>query len=155
MEAVLEGGDPLVSVIPVVEQHVTHSTAQPPAQPYEVQRREQTLVRTYATYLRNRGSSVGLLRVVPTGEANALRNDVYDETRENIVEAKGTGTRAAVRMALAQVLDYGRFAPEARRAVLLPERARPYLEELLHTYDIHVVWPTSSGFADNADRVFT
>jgi hypothetical protein len=40
-----------------------------------------------------------------------LNSDVYDATRRNLVEAKGTGTREAVRMAIGQLADYGRFAP--------------------------------------------
>jgi hypothetical protein len=155
LEAVLEGAEPLVGVIPVEEQHVTHGTVRPQAGPYEVRRREQTLVREYKSHLESRGSTVGRLRVIPTGEANALRNDLYDTTRQNLIEAKGTGTRDAVRMALGQLLDYGRFMPQAKRAVLLPTRPRPDLEQLLLAHEVFAVWPHGDGFADNARGDFS
>jgi hypothetical protein len=151
IDAALEGGEPVIRVIPVEEQHVTGSTVTPAGTPYVVTRREQLLVRKYKAYLEARGSAVDRLEVVPTGEANAIRNDIYDTTRENLVEAKGSGSRAAVRMALAQVLDYGRFKPGAVRAVLLPTRPRPDLEQFLQTYGVHAVWPQGAGFADNCD----
>jgi hypothetical protein len=151
LEAVLEGAEPLVDVIPVEQQHVTQAIARQTSEPITVLRREQTLVRDFQDYLEARGSSVGRLRVVPTGEANAIRNDLYDTTRGLLVEAKGTGSRDAVRMALGQLLDYGRFAPNAKRAVLLPDRPRPDLEALLRLRDVHAVWRKGEVFADNAD----
>ena len=36
-------------------------------------------------------------------------SDVYDVTRNNLLEAKGTVTREAIRMAIGQVADYRRF----------------------------------------------
>jgi hypothetical protein len=120
-----------------------------------VQRREQTLVLQYKAWLEARGHDVGRLQIVPTGEANVIRNDVYETTRNNLVEAKGSSTRDAVRFALGQVLDYGRFAPDARRAVLVPNRPRRDLEALLTSYGVSAVWPVPGGFADNADGLFT
>jgi hypothetical protein len=58
-------------------------------------------------------------------------------------------------MALGQVLDYGRFAPDAKRAVLLPKRPRPDLEQLLLASAVYVVWAENEGFADNAGGAFT
>lgn len=155
MEAVLEGAGPLVDVIPVEEQHVSGASVTPSGEPYEVTRAEQPLVLAYKLYLEERGSTVGRLRVVPSGEATPIRNDVYDTTRQNLVEAKATGTRAAVRMALGQLLDYGRFAPEATRAVLLPTRPRSDLEQLLLGQAVYVIWTDGDGFADNASGAFT
>jgi hypothetical protein len=58
-------------------------------------------------------------------------------------------------MALGQVLDYGRFATDASRAVLLPARPRRDLEDLLLAYGVYAVWRDGDGFADNADGAFT
>jgi hypothetical protein len=81
---------------------------------------------------------------------------VYDKTRNNVIEAKGTGTRGDVRMALGQVLDYSRFVDgDPGKAVLLPQRPRPDLEDLLASAGVHAVWPVDAGFEDNADGRFT
>jgi hypothetical protein len=154
LEAVLQGAEPLVDVVPVEEQHVTETSARQTSQPVTVQRREQTLVHTYRDYLEARGSTVRRLRVVPTGEANPILSDLYDTTREHLVEAKGTGSRDAVRMALGQILDYSRARSKAKRAILLPSRPRPDLEALLRQHDVFAVWREGEGFADNANGEF-
>jgi hypothetical protein len=87
---------------------------------------------------------------VPEGEATAIQSDLFEEARDNLVEAKGAGTRNSIRLAVGQLYDYGRFAPEAARAVLLPERPRPDLEALLSSSGVSAIWPHSEGFADNA-----
>ena len=90
------------------------------------------------------------------GEACPIVCDVYDETRNNLVEAKGSGTRGELRMAIGQLIDYGRFAdgPPAK-AVLVPSRPRADLEALLRAADVAAVWPTrNGGFQDNADGRF-
>ena len=66
------------------------------------------------------------------GEARAIVCAVYDESRANLVEAKGSGVRGELRMAVGQLIDYGRFLDaEVGRGVLLPARPRPDLEALL------------------------
>jgi hypothetical protein len=95
-------------------------------------------------------------RIQPPGEAKPLYSDIYDLTRRNLIEAKGTGTRNAVRMAIGQLADYRRFVDLAPRvAVLLPSRPRPDLEALLTTQSVAAIWPEGGVFADNADGRFT
>ena len=108
----------------------------------------------HQSFLEAKGSVVGRLRVLPPGEVAAIQNDVYDETRNNLIEAKGSGTRASIRMAIGQLGDYGRFAHNAARAVLLPARPRPDLEELLVVHAISAVWPDDASFVDNAQGRF-
>jgi hypothetical protein len=155
LDAVVEGGPPVVDVIPVEQQHTTRAFSNPPSEPIEVVRKEQMLVLQYTSFLEERGSAVSRLQVVPSGEANAIRNDVFDTTRGNLIEAKGTANRGAVRTALGQLLDYSRFAPDAKKAVLLPSRPRRDLEKLLFLHDVGAIWPESEGFADNSDGAFT
>jgi hypothetical protein len=155
LEAVLEGAAPIVRVLAVEEHHATHAVARRPLKPIVAERRELPIVRAFKAYLEARGSEVGALGVVPTGEANEIFNDLYDKTRGLLVEAKATGTRDAVRMALGQLLDYGRFKPHAKRAILLPTRPRPDLEELLLLHGIHAVWREGDGFSDNCNGDFT
>jgi hypothetical protein len=145
-----------VSEIPVEEQHSEEVLVNPAVSEYSAIRREQTLVLAYATYLEKRGSTVTRLRIHPPGEAKPLLSDVYDATRNNLVEAKGTGTRESVRMGIGQLADYGRFAPPgAARAVLLPDRPRADLEELLSSQGIACVWVSETGFSDNAGGRFS
>jgi hypothetical protein len=81
---------------------------------------------------------------------------IYDSTRGNLVEVKGTRTRNAVHTAIRQLSDYSRFVdPAPQLAVLLPTRPRPDLEALLTTQGVAAVWPEGRAFADNADGKFT
>ena len=55
----------------------------------------------------------------------------------------------SVRLALGQVLDYGRFVSGSRLAVLLPETPPADLVELLETHDVGcVVETTPNEFLD-------
>jgi hypothetical protein len=146
---------PTTVEVPVEAQQTERAVVMPSDEPYEIERREQTLVLAYKAFLEARGSEVIRFRIQPPGEAKPLYADVYDKTRNNLVEAKGTGARAAIRMALGQLADYGRFInPPPKPAVLLPERPRADLEALLLSQGVHVVWQTREGFADNFNGQF-
>jgi hypothetical protein len=122
----------------------------------EAVRREQALVHAYKTWIERRGSTITRLRCVPAGELHALYNDIFDEGRNNLIEAKGSATRASLRMAIGQLADYVRFAPTGvARAVLTEDRPRPDLEALLVGQGISSVWHVGSSFEDNADGRFT
>jgi len=46
---------------------------------------------------------------------------IYDPADQTLIEAKGTTTREAIRMAIGQLSDYRRFVTDARKlAVLVP-----------------------------------
>jgi hypothetical protein len=146
----------VVTRLPVEQQHVEEVEVSRTSDSYTVVRREQALVLAYTRYLEGRGSTVSRFSVQPPGEARAIFCDVYDETRNNLIEAKGSGTRGEVRMAIGQAFDYRRFRdPAPALAVLLPRRPRHDLEQLLTSASIAAVWLEDSGFADNADRRFT
>jgi hypothetical protein len=82
----------------------------------------------------------------PEGEAKPMFSDVYDATRNNLLEAKGTVTREAIRMAIGQLADYRRFIePRPSCGVLLPERPRADLVMLLTTEGLAIVWPVEDG----------
>ena len=59
---------------------------------------------------------------IPVG-STALYSDLADVTANVVYEAKGSGERMSVRLALGQVLDYGRYVDQSKLAVLLPESA--------------------------------
>ena len=58
-------------------------------------------------------------------------------------------------MAIGQLFDYRRFIePAPACAVLLPDRPRPDVEELLRSAGISAVWKVDEAFEDNADGRF-
>jgi hypothetical protein len=83
----------------------------------------------------------------PRGEAAPLFCDLFDRSSNTLYESKATVTRAAVRIAIGQLADYGRMVtPTPRRAVLVPERPRDDLLALAHGQGIDVVWPERGAF---------
>lgn len=119
----------------------------PNASEYEAERREAIIVGRYSEHLRSLGHVVGRLRVVPAGEAAPLYSDLWDQTASELFEAKSLGTREQLRMAVGQLADYGRFAPGARRTVLLPTRPRPDLCMYLRSVGVGAVFPEGDGWA--------
>lgn len=137
----------VVQQVAIEEQRTERSYVEPDREPYEAERREAGLVQSLATYLRARDHKACRLQIVPKGEFKPLFTDLYDETADVLVEAKGSVTRESIRMAIGQLADYSRFVPTARKVVLLPSRPRPDLEELLRSVSIDVIWATDTGFA--------
>lgn len=122
-------------------------------------RREQDLVLEYGRYLEERGPTVTRLRL-PL-ESTTFYNDVYVEERHQLIEAKGSSKRDAIRMAIGQLFDYTFVATQDgvspfRLAILLPERPAVSIIELLRSerVQISVVWAVEDGFADTAGGVF-
>jgi hypothetical protein len=137
----------VVQQVSIEEQRTEKSFVEPNREPYEAERRESGLVQSLATHLRGRDHKVCRLQIVPKGEYKPLFTDLYDETADVLVEAKGSVTRENIRMAIGQLADYARFVPTARKTVLLPSRPRPDLEELLRSEAIDVIWAAEGGFA--------
>jgi hypothetical protein len=144
-----------IELVPVEAQHTQTTTAQSSGVSRDVVRTEQTLVLGYTAFMESKGSVIKRFRVLPPGERAAILSDLYDATRNNLVEAKGTAKRDAVRMAVGQIADYRRFATDPGVAVLLPSKPRDDLEQLLSSQGIHAIWKTSDGFTDNASGRFT
>jgi hypothetical protein len=130
-----------IGTVPVEEQHTERSFVTPDREPYELERAESALVQRYRRYLEGQGHRVSRLRVVPPLEAAPLYSDLWDETSEELVEAKANVTRDQIRHAVGQLLDYGRFIEAKSRAVLVPSRPRPDLISYLETLDIKVIYP--------------
>ena len=133
--------EPRVEVVPVEEQHTERSFVTPDREPYELERREAALVHKYREHLRWHGHQVSRLRVVAPGESYPLYSDLWDETALELIEAKGTATREQLRVAVGQLLDYGRFVDAKRRSVLLPSRPRGDLLEYLHAVGLEAIYP--------------
>lgn len=118
-------------------------------------RREARLVRDYATFLEAGGDEVVRNKLLPSGSSHALYSDLYNKTRDQLVEAKAGTGRGDIRMAIGQLADCGRFVPKgARRAVLLDAKPQPDLQALLDSQGIAAVWRNGSRFVDSAGGVF-
>ncbi len=107
------------------------------------------------------GHEAARLKIVPPGERRPIFCDLVDKTANVLVEAKGSVTREAIRMGIGQLYDYRRFAPPgATLALLLPERPREDLTDLLASSGVATIYPDGSGFreegfaGDSPERTF-
>ena len=136
-----------------VERQETEKTyVNPSREPYEIERREQTLVLDLKRHLMNLGHEVKRQRLLPPGEARPIVTDLFDLTSGTLIEAKGTVERNAIRMAIGQLCDYRRlFKPgEVKHvAALFPREPRADLCALLAEQGIVVIHRTENGFADS------
>jgi hypothetical protein len=138
--------------VPIEQQHTEKAYVDPSREPYETERREQKLLLSLADHLRELGHDVYRHRIIPPGEARPIFTDLYDATTGVLVEAKGSGERSSIRMAIGQLADYSRFldhGPE-HLAVLLPREPRQDLRDLLFGQGIDVIYPNASGFSDSS-----
>jgi hypothetical protein len=122
LDAALNG---TVTEVPIEQQWTEKVFIAPSHEEREAERREQKLVKAFEAHLKKRGHTVCRLKIVPPGEANPIFCDLRDITTNSLVEAKGSVTRNAIRMAVGQLADYRRFLEqEPHAAVLLPEQPR-------------------------------
>jgi len=136
----------VVEKVSVEEQHTERGFAWPDREPYEFERLESELVNRYRRFLQGQGHVVTRLRVVPAGEGAPLYSDLWDETTLDLIEAKGNVTRDSVRLAVGQLLDYGRFVEAASRSVLLPARPREDLVRYLKSVGVDVIYQDNEGW---------
>jgi hypothetical protein len=117
---------------------------------------EDYLVKRYCAYLRDKGVEPVREKQVRKGRQD--RCDVYVESRQHLIEAKGSNARSPIRMALGQLIDYGRFVGDPDgRAVLLPEKPDPDSIALTDEAGVSCVWATDeefTAFGDNANGDF-
>jgi hypothetical protein len=71
--------------------------------------RERGLLRSYIAHMKVKGIQFESRRMRSAGETNFIRCDLYEPKRGVLFEAKGFTTREAIRMAIGELLDYGRF----------------------------------------------
>ncbi len=144
----LDSLDPARVKAVAVEQHLTERMMiEPSREPYEAERREQLLVREFMASLVAEGHEVCRLQLRPEGEPAPLFCDLFDRTTNTLVEAKGSISRSAFRMAIGQLADYTRLVePTPQKTILLPEEPRSDLLKLAESQDIEVIWPDGGKF---------
>lgn len=144
--------DEPVKVVPI-EQHLTERMViEPNREPREAERREQPLVLELMAFLQGQGHQVDRLQLRPQGEPAPLFCDLYDRTDNVLVEAKGSVSRSAFRMAIGQLADYERMVePAPRKLILVPEEPRADLLALAASQGIGVTWPDGAGGFANSN----
>jgi 5-methylcytosine-specific restriction protein A len=111
------------------------------------EQKEASLTARFRVYLESHGREVKRYKI--TTPVGVFFTDTADVTAGVLYEAKGTAERMSVRLALGQVLDYGRFVPDQQLAVLLPSPPSADLVELLESHNVGCVVETTLGqFAD-------
>jgi hypothetical protein len=145
-EVALEGSGSWVKEVPV-EQHTTTDEFEVNPNSYKAKRREQKLVKAYEDWLLASGCKVCSLILHGKGEADSIRCDLFNKTENVIVEAKSSVARPAIRMAIGQLVDYSRLMkkPPKKRLILVPEKPRPDLLDLVKSQKIGVTWPDGDG----------
>jgi 5-methylcytosine-specific restriction protein A len=109
--------------------------------------KEAALTARFREYLKSQGREVKRYKI--TTPAGVLFTDTADITDGVLYEAKGTAERMSVRLALGQVLDYGRYVKGAELAVLLPGTPAADLVELLESHGVGCVVEGNPGqFSD-------
>jgi len=101
--------------------------------------KEALLCQRFQRYLESHRRTVRRYKICPVGASAAIYSDLVDVTANILYEAKGAADRMSVRLALGQVLDYGRYVDDSRLAILLPEPPAADLVELLEMHTVGCV----------------
>jgi hypothetical protein len=154
--SVAKADSDLVSEVAVESSNTEKAFVEPSREPYETERKEAKLIADFVAWSRLAGREFKRLKIVPKGEGEPIFSDLYSKKAGQLIEAKGSVSRDAIRMAIGQIYDYRRFAePGIGLAILLPALPRPDLVELIQSSGIRIIYRTENGFAileDPANR---
>jgi 5-methylcytosine-specific restriction protein A len=141
------------AVLVDVEAHEAGTYDQSGSQPATAVRAESELVERYLRSIGTRGHTFKRWKIVPPGEIRPLYTDPYDEASGELIEAKGTATRRAIREAIGQLFDYRRHIPvkDPGLCILLPHRPSDDLLHLLQGCAITCIYETDRGVFERAD----
>jgi hypothetical protein len=137
----------LVETVPVEDHQTERYCYHPTLAPTEAEKREADLVYRFKAHRANKGVQLERLKIRIPGERYPLFTDLFDDASNTLIEAKGSVTREAVRMAIGQLCDYGRWLSQLPHLViLLPERPRQDLVELAHAAGADIVYAAGEDF---------
>jgi hypothetical protein len=105
-----------------------------------MERREAALVERYAKSLAAENINSNRNKILLPYSTRPYFTDLFDVSRGELIEAKGSASRNHVRLAIGQLCDYSRFVPHRARAVLLPIDPGPDLVQLLHSIQITCIF---------------
>jgi hypothetical protein len=136
-------GKLIVKEIPI-EEHATEAFFSNPAKPTKVERREAALVERYTKFLTAAEVKPNRHAISLPYRKHPFYTDLFDTSRDELVEAKGSASRDRIRLAIGQLCDYGRYVGHQARAVLLPKAPEEDLVQLLNELDITCIYETET-----------
>lgn len=145
--------DQAASVVELEAANVEWTTYGTVGRSYVIHRAESRLVKRYTDIVRAPNVKIGRLKT-PVGFT-----DMFIERPDGneLVEAKSNSGHRYVRQALAQLIDYARYAPQplTRVTALFPDRPDPKSVDLLSSSGIDVAWiDENTEVRANALRAF-
>ncbi|WP_370420353.1 hypothetical protein AB8O64_19790 [Streptomyces sp. QH1-20] len=120
-----------------------------PTEAVEVKRREAELSDRFLAFLTGQGHSVERVKIRVEGLNSTFFTDLFDATDNVLYEIKGNISRNAIRMAIGQLIDYGRHInpkPE-HLVVLLPEKPDHDLCALVEAGGMALVYEDGDKFS--------
>lgn len=126
----------------------TRSFQQGPTEARSATRRERELENKLAKFLRSQKVEPQRLKITIAGQAASLYTDTWDWANRELYEAKGSVTRANVRTAIGQLLDYRRHINPAPTTctVLLPTDPGPDLTDLVLSAGMDLLFEDGNRF---------
>jgi hypothetical protein len=141
----MSAGEPQVDDIALEDDDRATVTVSPQGESREAVLREASLVKRYVKWLEQQGYESTRKKISLPTPGLHLTVDLYDKTREELIEAKSSAARPYVRLALGQILDYSRFVSSAKQlAVLFPTRPVDDLVELLLSHGVTCIYENES-----------
>ena len=125
------GQEDLVNDIEIEFMHAASSMHVSVERLQKVVRREALLVLEFRDYLKASDRILTRQKIRPVGQPSTLFTDAFEAATETLYEAKSDSSRESVRMAIGQLIDYSRYLPRARLAILLPSRPLDNVVELI------------------------
>ena len=136
-----------IEEVPVESCNTEKAVVEPSRELYESERLEAKLVERFIAWSRSVGHEYKRFKIVPRGEGKPIFSDLYSKETNQLIEAKGSVSRDAIRMAIGQLFDYRRFAPgKTNLTILLPEYPRPDLAELIESAGISIIHEKNGDF---------
>ena len=119
----------------------------------QARKRETELTARFEGYLTGCGHKVVRYKIKTAGATASQFTDLADGTAKVVYEAKGVANRVSVRLAIGQILDYGRYIkahkPGTELSLLLPKPPPGDMISLLESLNIGcVVESAPSVFSD-------
>jgi hypothetical protein len=142
-----------IQEVPVESCNTEKAVVEPSRELYESERVEAKLVQKFITWSRRAGREYKRFRIVPRGEAKPIFSDLYCKENNQLIEAKGSVSRDAIRMAIGQLFDYRRFAPaKTGLTILLPECPRPDLVQLIESAGVSMIHEKDGEFVAEGEK---
>ena len=86
-----------------------------------------------------------IIKIQGDSKNQMLKVDGWIEDEQTLIEAKSKCTRNQIRLAIGQLYDYKRFVKPKKMALLVPNKPKKDLIELLHSLKINVIFQSDGG----------